>query len=686
MKNLFSKMTGIILSAGLLLTGYVLPAAAATDLGSYNFDGMTQENLNSRGNWIGVYNRSGSQQWQINADIKKGDSGASLYLPSDFESNTWLNRNDCDGTGLYEISYDAYINSVNADIGFDYRATDGTWIGGIKIKTGNVWWTPFGKTYPLELKKWYNLRFVIDTDRKITATFLDGELIYKNTFTQNAVERLNSKLKDAYIDNLSVKKGTETPSITMDITEKSGSIKYPDTFSNATLNAADFQLTTDVKIETSKDGVSNWSTVYETSETSGEISTAVLSQGYLRAAMYCGDTLLAASEAKKADSVSGEVLNTYFTNFNGLAVTNPAIKKADDGSINFNELNYQNMFTDREYITGTKNPYRFWCASVDSEAVGTFGTDDAGTGHGPALWITSTYGSTSQFMVLGYRPNTGNQFASTSALGMSKEEYDAADGNSYEEKMTNRYVSLSANVMFPDFNYKKYIYRMRFVGDNGASTQMVENAGLVVLAGENGEASLVFHGENRELAKVSLNKWYNIKSVYDIKNNVVYAFLDNIYVGCYDYTNSQYMPESKHVIGISDATIVLSGTKTEGAKSEICFDDFDVQTLEFSKDADVSYTIDGQSVSEITAGNLGEIITAKNDGSARTFSVISTIYENGDCKRIKSAAVSAISFDAGELLKTFNINVGNVTAENKVKTIIIDSLENVEPICAAGEL
>lgn len=32
MKNLFSKMTGIILSAGLLLTGYVLPAAA-TDLG-----------------------------------------------------------------------------------------------------------------------------------------------------------------------------------------------------------------------------------------------------------------------------------------------------------------------------------------------------------------------------------------------------------------------------------------------------------------------------------------------------------------------------------------------------------------------------------------------------------------------------------------------------------------------------
>lgn len=32
MKNLFSKMTGIILSAGLLLTGYVLPAAAATDL------------------------------------------------------------------------------------------------------------------------------------------------------------------------------------------------------------------------------------------------------------------------------------------------------------------------------------------------------------------------------------------------------------------------------------------------------------------------------------------------------------------------------------------------------------------------------------------------------------------------------------------------------------------------------
>ena len=96
--------------------------------------------------------------------------------------------------------------------------------------------------------------------------------------------------------------------------------------------------------------------------------------------------------------------------------------------------------------------------------------------------------------------------------------------------------------------------------------------------------------------------------------------------------------------------------------------------------------MDGQGGSEDEAGNVNEIITAKSDGSARTFSIITTIYENGDCKRIKSAAVSAISFNAGELLKTFNINVGNVTAENKVKTIIIDSTENVEPICAAGEL
>ena len=88
MNNFFKKLTGIAVSAGLLLTGLTFPAAADTDLGSYDFDSMTQEDLNARGNWIGVFNRNGSQQWQINADIKKGDSGASLYLPSDFESNT----------------------------------------------------------------------------------------------------------------------------------------------------------------------------------------------------------------------------------------------------------------------------------------------------------------------------------------------------------------------------------------------------------------------------------------------------------------------------------------------------------------------------------------------------------------------------------------------------------------------
>lgn len=613
---------------------------------SENFDSMTQESLTAQGNWIGVLNRAGDKKWEIRNDVKKGDDGASLYLPSDFEGNIWLNQGSVDGTGLYEISFDTYLNSVPGDMSFDYATPEREFVGGIKIKEDGIW-TPDNRTVPTELKKWYNLRLCIDTNRSIQTAFLDGELIYKGALNKAPLARLNITLKDAYIDNFSVTQKNEKPQLQIQAFENGGDISVKNMHNSVAVGAAYYPLTSSIKIETSADGVLNWVPVYEGVAENGIMEAMVYSEGYVRAAAYCGDLLLAVSEPAETSGLK-------FTENTRLSLGYyKAASKAGGGT--WGDYNAEMLY----------NPETIGAVNAGAQMetntgaiVGAKGVDTMTAQHGEAVLLTAQGGvSDARF-----DPMCAYEF------GMLKSGYDSA-GGTHAEKTAGRYIIMSADVMCPDFDGAKYIFSNMYNSDGVRWSQK----GCCVISAysddDSEHGSLTVMGDKNVKSEMSLEKntWYKVTNVIDLKESKSYVFVNSEFAVSASF--KQAIPE---LFNVNRVVVQVSQSGLgEGTESKLYFDNFLISsvTVPYTENLgvkDFKAFINGVETPDAAAGELSFKTVMKNDGSDQNVRFIAVIYSDSSMTKIKSVKVLSEDFD-GVFEKTADIKAGTISEGETAK-------------------
>ena len=115
--KLAKKLISLASAAAIVLALPCTISAKENELENMTFDDMDLGVITS--NWTGnsFLNRA-TGPWEVKDDCFKGENGKSLWLPSNFESNIWLNLNGNSGLGEYEISFDFNMKTLT-DGSFD---------------------------------------------------------------------------------------------------------------------------------------------------------------------------------------------------------------------------------------------------------------------------------------------------------------------------------------------------------------------------------------------------------------------------------------------------------------------------------------------------------------------------------------------------------------------------------------
>lgn len=208
------KLISLASAAAIVLSLPCTISAKENELENMTFDDMDLGVITS--NWTGnnFLNRA-TGPWEVKDDCFKGESGKSLWLPSNFESNIWLNLNGNSGLGEYEISFDFNMKTLT-DSSFDWKNKAGNWFENIKISAANarVYSRKSSAYVPIEEGNWYHMRFYLNTDDGVYGTYVDDTLIYEGAIDKGPVERTNMVLKNTYIDNFKIVKTIPAPEVT----------------------------------------------------------------------------------------------------------------------------------------------------------------------------------------------------------------------------------------------------------------------------------------------------------------------------------------------------------------------------------------------------------------------------------------------------------------------------------------
>lgn len=652
MKRLLKSFTGIVLSALLAAAMAVIPAfAETTETYSEPFDAGTDVST------IAVLEgRSG----EIVADPQNPDnytfrSGGDLAVTDNY-INAYLRSN-----GTEEVSFDVYIDSA-ADRSYNVKVagTGSGWMssaynqicvdsdGTIRSGGNGVGYTVIKQA---ELNTWHNIKYVFEkkTEGVRIYEFVDGALVADSGMMTAITEfHLVHIPNYTYYDNVKVVKYDAAPSVSL-----SGGAAAPDTltaenlFTKVTATLADCPMATSVVFKNNGD-------VIATAPVGADgTASASVTSGEITAHVMCGANVIAVSDAVTVEGVSGTQSKYFSMDFTNV------VNYADcytDGQTNWGNYNYY-VHNNRDGF-GTSNTSHMQLNT--DRTTGANGVDLKDGAHGEAVLLTGESGTVGDntFGVWARSDNPGIYY------GLSQEEYNAAPGASYSEKMAAQYIVMQSSYRFPDFNAEKHLMIPFFTNASGARISWGGQGYAKVEASAGANTSkMVMCGNGAEITAVQTDTWYTVTNVIDLKNATSYLFVDGEMKVKYDFSSAENMST---LINIYE--IVNYQLKPDSGRSEMYIDDFSVYALSFANDI-ADPAADGS-------------ITIQNDGSARDMSIITAIYTDSACKRLDNVVITPADFAAGELQKKVTPDVTPASGQT-AKTIYVNNLTDIKPLRAA---
>ncbi|MBQ4528320.1 MAG: hypothetical protein II998_09625 [Clostridia bacterium] len=177
-----------------------------------------------------------------------------------------------------------------------------------------------------------------------------------------------------------------------------------------------------------------------------------------------------------------------------------------------------------------------------------------------------------------------------------------------------------------------------------------------------------------KIGKYVTNKWYNLRFVADTVNGIVDVYIDNVHV-LREQKDSYKKASAGKIVRLA-----ISNKRTVGT---IYVDNFKVSERSVSafeyKLAEAKLVINGSFTESVVDGDLVVSTVTTCNGSESFADIIVAVYEGNELVCLKTAPVA---FTEGGAVAIGNkIEVGNVSAGQKIKVMLWDGMTSVIPVC-----
>lgn len=172
-----------------------------------------------------------------------------------------------------------------------------------------------------------------------------------------------------------------------------------------------------------------------------------------------------------------------------------------------------------------------------------------------------------------------------------------------------------------------------------------------------------------------VNKWMNIKYMFDIATGVADIFLDNVHV---KRLNTSYAGQTANRMCIRNSTSANTTTYIDNVKAYRMV--YSEPQLDL---ADVSYVVNGVKTEDIKSGALNVSVSVSNNGDGRDLICFVAVYSGDSLLRCYPVEVS---FGDGDTNYSFTVDAGTInSATDTVKTMLWYG-DISTPVCQSVEL